>query len=154
MRIFYLTLAASLCTSACTQKSKDFGQQHSPLPLEGSWKLISGTVINGQDTTRTDYTQNQEFIKIINASHFAFLHHDLKNGKDSSAIFVAGGGRYEVEGNKYTEHLEYCSSREWENNSFEFNYTLSGDTLLITGIEKVADANVNQLNTEKYIRLK
>ncbi|MGZ3915019.1 MAG: hypothetical protein ACXVB3_14910 [Flavisolibacter sp.] len=46
--------------------------------LSGTWKLLSGTVIERGDTLVTDYTLNTSFIKIIIDSHFAFLQHDLK----------------------------------------------------------------------------
>ena len=88
------------------------------LPLEGTWKLISGTTIEKEDTTRTDYTRGHEMIKVINKTHFAFLNHDVSNGKDSTAMFVAGGGRYELKGDQYTEYLSYCSDRQWEGNTF------------------------------------
>src|SRR5688572_11483249 len=52
--------------------------------IKGTWKLISGTLIEKNDTTTTDYTKGKSFIKIINDTHFAFLLHDLKQGKDSS----------------------------------------------------------------------
>lgn len=142
-----------LFLSACTQTIKEDNPTKQSLPIVGTWKLLSGMTIEGKDTIFTDYTQDQEFIKIINESHFAFLRHDLKMGKDSNAIFVAGGGKYALKGNKYTEHLKYCNFREWENNTFEFDLLIDGDTLVTRGIEKVENLNVNRLNIEKYIRV-
>jgi hypothetical protein len=132
--------------------------QVKPLPesqkLEGTWKLLSATLIENGDTTVTDYTSGVSFIKIINNTHFSFLQHDLKKGKDSAAVFVAGGGRYTVKGNRYTEHLEYCSARDWEGHEFSFDLTFSGDTLVQNGIEKVASAGVNRINIEKYVKVR
>jgi hypothetical protein len=122
--------------------------------LIGTWKLIKGTLIEKGDTTITDYTRNTSFIKIINDTHFAFLQHDLKTGKDSAAVFVAGGGRYSLKDSSYTEHLEYCSAREWEGNDFPFTITITNDTLVINGVEKVDSIGVNRINIEKYTRLK
>ena len=119
-----------------------------------TWQLISGTTIEKGDTTITYYTKNLSFIKIINDTHFAFLKHDLSKGKDSSAPFGAGGGRYSLKDSLYTEHLEYCSDREWEGNDFTFTLTIKNDTLIQSGIEKVENAGVNRLNIEKYIKLK
>src|SRR5689334_7269670 len=47
------------------------------LPIQGTWKLLSGTLIEKGDTVVTDYTKATEFIKIINSTHFAFLSHDM-----------------------------------------------------------------------------
>jgi len=121
--------------------------------IQGTWKLVSGTTIQDKDTVHTDYTRNQEMIKIINNTHFAFLRHDLNRGKDSSAVFVAGGGKYTLEGNKYTEYLEYFNVREWEGNSFELEYEIKGDTLTTKGIEKVESLGINHINIEKYVRM-
>ena len=123
--------------------------------LQGTWKLLTGTVIEKGDTTITDYTKGRSFIKIINASHFSFIMHDLSKGKDSlSAEFSAGAGTYSLNGNNYTEHLEYCNAREWEDHDFTFTVAISGDTLIQSGVEKIEAEGINRINTEKYIRVK
>lgn len=124
-----------------------------PSVLEGTWKLVSGMLIEKGDTTLTDYTTDRSMIKILNASHFAFLNHDLQKGKDSTALFVAGGGTYKLEGDQYTENLEYCSARDWEGNTFHFTVTISGDTLVQQGIEKLEDLAIERMNIETYVRL-
>ena len=123
-------------------------------PITGTWKLLTGTLIEKGDTTTTDYTKNISFIKILNNTHFSFLQHDLNKGKDSSAVFVAGGGSYTLNDSIYTEHLEYCSAREWEGNEFKFIIAINNDTLVQRGIEKVESAGINRINIEKYVRLK
>lgn len=123
-----------------------------PFLIEGTWQLVSGTLIENGDTTVTDYTRDRSMIKIINASHFAFLNHDLGHANDSTASFVAGGGRYLLEGDKYTEYLEYCSAREWEGHTFEFTVSISGDTLTQQGIEMIEDLGVERMNIESYVR--
>ncbi|THU41193.1 lipocalin-like domain-containing protein [Niastella caeni] len=133
---------------SCTHKKQS-------LPVTGTWKLLSGTIIEKNDTTITDYTQNKQFIKIINDSHFAFLGHDLSKGKDSSsAFFAAGGGRYTLKDSTYTEHLEYCNDRNWEANEFHFTVHINNDTLIQQGVEKVEATGIDRLNIEKYVRVK
>ncbi len=139
---------------SCHNESRYSEIQASRIPIVGTWKLLSGTLIENGDTTVTDYTRNLSFIKIINATHFAFLQHDLSHGKGSSASYTSGGGSYSLKDSLYTEHLEYCSAREWEGNDFAFTISIKNDTLVQKGIEKVADAGVNRLNIEKYVRLK
>lgn len=120
--------------------------------LTGTWKLLSGTLIENGDTTVTHYTGKVSFIKIINDSHFAFLQHDLNKGADSTAVFVAGGGKYTLKDSLYTEHLEYCSDRAWEGNDFSFTVTIRNDTLVQRGVEIVEAQGINRENTEVYIR--
>ncbi len=124
------------------------------VPLKGTWQLFSATLIEKGDTTITDYTIDKKFIKIINDSHFSFISHDLNKGKDSLANFSAGAGTYKLVDSSYSEHLEFCSAREWENNDFHFTVSIRNDTLIQTGIEKVESAGVNRLNIEKYVRVK
>lgn len=150
-RIVFLLVHLAVVV-ACSPQSNDSSTPRA-LPLQGTWKLISGTLIEAGDTTVTDYTGTDQMIKIINDSHFAFLRHDLNKGQDSLAVFVAGGGPYTLEGNQYTEYLEYCSAREWEGTDFEFTVTIEGDTLIQQGIEKVESAGVERYNIEKYVRM-
>jgi hypothetical protein len=147
--IFLITSLISCNTATQTNDSKQ-----TSLPITGTWKLISGTLIEKGDTTVTDYTKNQSFIKIINNSHFAFLLHDLKNGKDSSAVFSSGGGSYSLKDSSYTEHLEYCSDRQWEGHDFQFTITIQNDTLTQKGVEKVDNLGVDRINIERYVRVK
>lgn len=151
---FSIIIAGIISINSCAKKEDAIKNlPNNSTSIIGTWKLISGTTIKGNDTTVTDYTQQQEMIKIINKTHFAFLRHDVNNGKDSTAIFVAGAGKYTLKGNKYTEHLEYFNTREWEGNSFELEYKILGDTLITKGIEKIEKLNVNYLNIEKYLRI-
>lgn len=152
LRIIYALLAG--LTWSCDSNKTTTVLEHGDSPLVGTWQLISGTIIENGDTTVTDYTGNQSMIKVINATHFAFLNHDLKKGKDSTAAFGAGGGVYTLQGDQYTEYLEYCNAREWEGNTFQFTVTVQGDTLTQKGTEKIEKLGVERLNIEKYTRLK
>lgn len=145
-------MAFMILLASCGEKNNP--GSNSAAPVAGTWRLISGTLIENGDTTVTGYTKNVSFIKIINNTHFAFLQHDLTKGKDSSAVFVAGGGRYTLADSVYTEHLEYCSDRAWEGNDFSFVVTVKNDTLIQRGIEKVQEAGVNRMNIEMYVREK
>ena len=150
--LLYL-LSLTILLASCGKKTTS-SESKNNVPILGTWKLISGTLIENGDTTVTKYTQNVSFIKIINDTHFAFLQHDLSQGKDSSAVFVAGGGRYTLVDSIYTEHLEYCSDRAWEGNDFSFVVTVKNDTLIQRGIEKVKEAGVDRMNIEMYVRAK
>jgi len=151
MKKVFPILIFLMIIAACTENQKKDSQITDEVSLKGTWKLLTGTLIEKGDTTITDYTKNLSFIKIINDSHFSFLQHDSR--KDSTN-FSAGGGRYELKGNTYTEHLEYCSAKEWEGHDFTFTVTITNDTLIQTGVEKIEAQGIDRINTEKYIRYK
>jgi len=141
---FFLLLIA--CESPRTNE-----KAASENPLIGTWELISGTTIQGKDTTTTDYTKGRRFLKIIDATHFAFVGHDLSKGKDSAtAFYSSGAGTYDLKDSAYTEHLQFCNDRAWEGNDFNFTIIIQNDTLTQTGIEKIVSIGVNRLNIERY----
>lgn len=116
--------------------------------------MVSGMQVQGSDTTLTDYSVGQEMIKMYTDNHFSFLRHDLRKGADSLELFVAGGGRYQLNGDKCIEYLDYCNFREWEGHHFELTYRLSGDTLITSSVERIEALGVDQLNIEKLVRIK
>lgn len=122
--------------------------------IQGTWKLLTGTLIEKNDTVVTDYTKGKEFIKIVNDTHFAFLMHDLSKGKNADSVFSAGGGDYSIKDSLYTEHLVYCSDRQWEGNSFPLSVSIHNDTLIQKGVEKIDSLGVNRMNIEKYVKVK
>lgn len=135
--------------SSCANNKK----QNTP-PIIGTWQLVAATSTEKGQTIST-FNAKQKMIKIINQTHFAFLNHDVDNGKDSAnSAYSAGGGVYTLADSIYTEHLEYFNNRQWENNTFQFVIEITGDTLIQRGIEKVDKLGVDHMIIEKYIRIK
>lgn len=146
MRNLAILILAIILTSCRTESNH---------PAIGTWKLLYGEITTGKDTTFSDYTLNEECIKIISPTHFSFMRHDLKNGHDSTKIlFVSGGGKCELKDSLYTEHLDFCNYRDWEGGKFELTIKVSGDTLTQTGIEKIETLGINRVNAETYARMK
>lgn len=154
MKTFICFTAITIMLVACNDSVQQESAKKTSLPIQGTWKLISGTTIEKNDTVVTDYTNNKSFIKVINETHFAFMGHDLNKGKDPAAFFSSGGGKYQLNDTAYTEHLEYCNDRQWEGNDFNFTVSISNDTLIQQGLEKIDSIGVNRINIEKYIRIK
>lgn len=149
MKRFALPVFFLLILTSCNSRAPEAVQPS----LQGTWQLLTGTLVENGDTTITDYTHHGiSFIKIINDTHFAFLQHNT--GKDSAAGFSAGGGAYTLHDSTYTEHLAYCSAKEWEGNDFSFAISMHNDTLIQRGVEKVEKAGINRINTEVYVRVK
>lgn len=150
-------LLATILFAACQSQPESntdakAGTKTDSLNLNGTWRLLSHTTITKKDTVVTDYTKTSKFIKIINGDHFAFLSHDLNPKKDSSNHFDGGGGRYTLNGDQYTEYLDFYSDHNWEGKPFNFTVTISNDTLIQRGHEKVEKENVDQEIIEKYVR--
>lgn len=155
MKIQLLSAACFLIIASCTSKQEELTEKKLSEPIVGTWKLQHATLIEKGDTTETDYTKDRSFIKIINDTHFAFLHHDLKNGKDTAtAVFSSGGGTFTLKDSTYIEKLEYCTAREWEGHDFTFTLTFNKDTLIQQGREKIESEGIDRLNIERYVRVK
>ena len=140
-----------LILSCHAEPAKDLNH---PMAIKGTWQLVSGTTITKGVPSVTDYTKDQRMIKIINDDHFAFLKHALNAPKDSANNFEAGGGRYTLAGDVYTEHLDYFADRNWEGKTFTFTVSIQYDTLTQKGTEKVEGANIDREIIEKYVRVK
>jgi hypothetical protein len=148
----FIAIAISLLS--CSQKKEASSAATSTPPLTGTWKLISAKSIQGKDTTITAPVAGQETIKIFNDSYFAFFTHDLNHGADSTAVYGSGSGTYTLVKDVYSEHLEYCSYRGWEDKDFSFVMQISKDTIIQSGIEKIDSLNINHEIVETYARIR
>lgn len=137
--------------SACMERNHSDLATQKDLNLIGTWELISSKKIQN-DEVEVDDLSGKRMIKVINDSHFAFMNHDLKNEADTLGFFVSGAGKYSLEGNQYTEYLEYCNYREWEGHVFEFSVKINGDTLVQQGLEEIEELNVSRTIIETYLR--
>ena len=146
-----LAVAAAFIFS-CNAKTKSDDQPS--IKLNGTWQLITGTTITKGVSVVTDYTKGEKFLKIINGTYFAFLKHNLGAKKDASNHFDAGGGRYTLVGDQYTEYLDFYSDKNWEGKSFKFTVKIQNDTLTQSGLEKVEKENINRTIIEKYVKIK
>jgi hypothetical protein len=145
MRLPYKFVLLFIIATSCSQPEKKV-----PLPIVGTWELISATS-TANDTTMSTFNPKVKMIKIINPTHFAFLSHDISGAKDSmAAAFTAGGGPYTLVDSVYTEHLDYFVNKEWEGGIFKFVVKISGDTLIQKGVEKVEKMGIDHIIVEKY----
>ena len=148
-QLLALLLAATIFTSCDVNTDKQ-----KPLPLIGTWQLISATSTE-RDSTFSTFNPNNKMIKIITPTHFAFFNHDLNQGRDSTtATFAGGGGEYTLADSVYTEHLQYFNLREWEDHKFEFVVKIQNDTLTQSGVEKLEELGIDRVIVEKYVRVK
>jgi hypothetical protein len=144
-----LTLAVLALTS--------FTNQHSITKkgsLSGTWKLVSSKSITKKDTVDTSPAKGIETLKIYNDTHFTFFTHNID--KSATPTYDSGAGTYTLSGNKYTEHLKYCSEREWENHDFNFTIQLKQNSFTQRGVEKVdsGSVHIDHIIIETYLRVK
>ena len=150
MKIKYFLIVILFSFVSCSDKKEK--KKNSTPNIQGTWKLISSEIIENGKSRFTPFSGEQKMIKIINATHFAFLKHSL-NPKDTNS-FDAGGGYYTLNQQDYIEHLDYYKDKKWESKIFKFKISLSKDTLIQKGVEKVEEANIDRVIIEKYIRAK
>lgn len=153
MKLLSLLAFSVLALASCTNQT-DTKKVTSEQPINGTWKLVSAQIITKGDTVNTFPVENQEMIKQFNDTHFSFFKHDISKGKGKNAVFDAGNGTYTLNGDKYEEHLKYCSFRDWEDQKFSFTVNIKNDTLVQRGIEKIDSLNVNHEIVETYVKLK
>lgn len=87
--------------------------------IEGSWKLIS---LNGNTV------DDNEYIRIYQDGYFAFGGKQIKGDK----FLDAGGGTYEIKGNRYTETLDfYTPDPQKLGKILEYKIEVTGDKIKI-----------------------
>jgi hypothetical protein len=144
LHFFCLILVFYSCTTAVEKMTPS---------VTGTWQLIAATSTT-KDTTVSTFNPSVRMIKIINATHFAFLSHDISTAPDSLRMqFSAGGGTYTLKDSLYTERLDYFTDKKWEQLQFDFVVKFSGDTLIQIGVEKNAAAGVDHLIVERYVKI-
>lgn len=148
--ILFFSIGSTLLVSC--NRIIETTQQPALPSIIGTWHLQSSQIIEKGDTVHTFPVKDQEMIKMFTATDFTFMKHDTRLGKGDTAVFDAGAGTYSLNGDDYTEKLQYCNAREWENHDFHFKLRIKGDTLIQTGEEKIDSLGVDREIREVYVR--
>lgn len=121
MKKILLVLGIALA-GACLALSKTNGSDMKKSQLDGTWELVSGQPL----------PKGARDIKIISAEHFIFVAYDTENGKP----LYTGGGTYILNGNSYTEHMDFASdviATGLIGKDQQFTVKINGDTFVQTG---------------------
>ena len=105
--------------------------------------------IKEEDSIQVKDLSKSDFLKIINADHFAFFNQP-KNGNEG---FYGAGGTYILDGTNYSEVLKYSGSNDFRGQEFSFTVEFKGDTLIQSGIENIPEAGIKRYILEKYLRV-
>ena len=146
--IYQLLIILALTSCAKDKTAEAPLGKSSKQSIEGSWKLIYAD-IKENDSIEIKDLSNTDFIKIINASHFAFFNQE----RGTSDHFMSGGGTYTFNGTDYTETLDFISAPDYRGHVFPFKAEIKGDTLIQQGHEKIEAAGLDRYILEKYIRI-
>jgi hypothetical protein len=89
--------------------------------LDGTWELLSGQPL----------PKGARDIKILSDGHFMFAAYDPESGQP----LYAAGGTYSLDGNAYTEHMDFASGKiaGLVGKAQCFTINLDGDTFTQTG---------------------
>jgi hypothetical protein len=153
MKILSFIALVVMVLAACKQNPAPTTAVSIESPLNGTWKLLSSKSIVKKDTTDTSPKKGLETLKIYNDTHFTFFTHNTD--KSVAPAYDSGAGTYTLSGDNYTEHLKYCSEREWENHDFNFTMKIGHDTMSQRGVEKIDSGavHIDHVIIETYVKL-
>jgi hypothetical protein len=127
--------------------------------LEGAWELVDAKYTPADPTfSLSTYRQ----IKILTKTHWAFLSQQrtapkLSNGSDAELLaaaktFGAGGGTYQLDGDTYTEHVEFFATPNFVGASLKFKIKWEGDEWIQTGTLPIKALGLGDKDLELYER--
>ena len=129
-------------------------------PIEGTWELVSAKYTSG-DTT-SEYSQKDiRMIKIITKSHFTFLNQKVDRskftqmGNDTETLlaartFDAGGGTYKLDGDTYTENIQFMLTPNFVGLSIPFKVKVENNQLIQSGLLPIKSAGLGDHDVELY----
>ena len=132
--------------------------------IEGAWKLIDAKYTPADPTfSLTTYRQ----IKILTKTHWAYLSQQrsapkLTSQSDAELLaaaktFGAGGGTYTLDGDAYTEHVEFFSVPNFVGATIKYKIKWDGGEWIQTGtlpIKALGLGDKDMELVERYRRIK
>ena len=108
-------------------------QGDKPSPLEGAWKQVEQK--NGDAQEYQKFPEGMEMINLVTGGRFVWT--VVSKGR----VVSVAGGKYRVDGDKYTETIEYVSGQgvpeSFVGSTFDFTCKVDGDTLHKVGTIQV-----------------
>lgn len=155
------SLAMSLAIVAASALGSSAYAQEKASTLEGAWELVAAKNVPADPGFSLAKTRQ---IKIITKTHFAFLSQDRLPAKPSAAelaaaakSFSAGGGTYKLDGDSYTEHIEFFAVPKFTGTSITFKIKWVGDEWIQTGTLPLKALGLSDHDVqieERYRRIK
>lgn len=97
------------------------GQECNPI---GAWEVESLTFTNKDGTVQEIEIKDPPGLKILSETHWAFVE---QNGAENPIPTSGGGGSYVVQGDQYTETIEYHAARDFIGKQLTFDCKTEDD---------------------------
>jgi len=138
LSIFLVFVFLLNCTTSAQEKKN---------PIEGTWELVSGKWSNPDTTYLFSVTDSGRQIKMISRTHHVWIRQDTSQ-QDGDAF---GGGKYTLEGEKYTEHIEFWTNQiDLIGKSITFTMKVEGDKLIQSGIFPWKEFELGEYDVDLY----
>jgi len=121
MKNLFVTLTLFILCSA-------FSQAQDKSPLYGTWILETSIYTSGDTVIKEDKSVKKQ-MKIVTPDHFMFIISNVAGDK----FVMASGGRVIINGDKYTEIIDYTSDVAALNKTYQFSSRVVGDIWYHTG---------------------
>ncbi len=135
-----LSVAVLMLAASCAQEEKS--------PLEGAWDLVYSEW-PGHNLTFPDRIQGSS-IKFFSKEHFAYAG---KLNIDDVPMHFLGGGRYILDGNRYSEMIDYHRSEDIIGTTVRILIEIRGDTLIQKWPADDDWVLDDWHNVQKYVRM-
>ncbi len=115
-----ISILLLLCTATAFAQNK--------MQLVGTWKLVSGKMIQGDSSYPYD-NKTSDAIKIITPTHFAVMSKNASN----DTLEHATAGLVKMDDKNYTEEIQYSSGPTMVGKKAKFTYRIDGDKWYVKG---------------------
>lgn len=121
-------------------------------PLEGTWEMTSAKwTENGKEMSSLPGTVSGSQLKMYSKGYFAFVGR-FKEG-DKPATDSYGGGTYTLNGEDYSETIQYHTVTGLVGRTLHFKLVIKGDTMTLMGPITAEDQkSLGGQLTEVYVR--
>ena len=137
LSIFLVFVFLLSCTTIAQEKKN---------PIEGTWEMVSSKWSDPDTTNLWPVTDYDRQIKKISRTHFVWISQDTSR----EGVYGFGGGKYTLDGDKYTEHIEIFYDPTWIGKSLTFTMKVEGDTLIQSGTVPLKKLGLADYDAETY----
>ena len=126
--------------------SSTVNAQEKKNPIEGTWEMISGKLSSPDTTYLFPVTEYDRQIMMNSRTHTLWIRQDTSR---QDAVWF-GGGKYTLEGDKYTELIETFFNPKCIGKWYTATMKVKGDTLIQSGIWPAKKYGIGEYDMDLY----